>query len=61
MADRLAGGKLAEEIATHKAAGHSFNHIARLLYADHGIEVTRQTLADWWNALEADPGEKATA
>jgi len=47
MADRLAGGKLALIIAAYKAEGLSLDAIARRLYADFGIEVTRQTVANW--------------
>lgn len=47
MADRLADGKLAEIIARGRAEGLSFDDIARRLYADFGIEVTRQTVANW--------------
>lgn len=47
MADKMAGGRLAEIIANGRAEGLSFDDIARRLYADFGIEVTRQTVANW--------------
>lgn len=47
MADRLAGGRLIEIIATSRADGLSFDDISRRLFAEFGIEVTRQTLANW--------------
>lgn len=56
MADRLAGGKLALIIAAYKAEGLSLDAIARRLYADFGIEVTRQTVANW-SPASPDSGE----
>lgn len=47
MADRLADGQLADIIAEGRASGLSYDEIGRRLYADFGIEVTRQTLANW--------------
>jgi hypothetical protein len=61
MADRLAGGGLAAIIAEARTEGQSFDHIARRLYADFGIEVTRQTVANWTDALGVDgPSEAAS-
>lgn len=51
MADRLAGGKLAEALARLKAEDRSYEDIGRQLYADHGIEVSRPTLAKWCSEL----------
>lgn len=59
MADRLAGGRLAEIIAERRAEGKSFDHITRELFAEHGIEVTRQTLANWADALD-EPDKAAS-
>lgn len=53
MADRLADGKLAEIITTYRLEGLSFDDIARRLFADHGIEVTRQTIANWAEMTQA--------
>lgn len=47
MADRLAGGKLAERLLELEDAGNSYDHIGRVLFADYGIEVTRQTVGNW--------------
>ena len=55
MADRLTGGRLDAIIAEGRAAGRSYEDIARRLYADHGVEVTRQTLANW-----AEPAKAAS-
>lgn len=55
MADRLAGGRLAEIISDGRQDGQSLDHIARRLYAEHGIEVTRQTVANWSDALGIEP------
>jgi transposase-like protein len=59
MADRLTGGRLTEIIAERRARNESLEQIVRELYAEFGIEVTRQTLASWVAQMEAD--EAATA
>jgi hypothetical protein len=51
MADRLTDGRLAEIVARERDSGRSFDAIVRHLYADFGIEVTRQTLSDWAGQL----------
>lgn len=51
MADRLARGHLADEIVTLRRDGVSWAGIASRLYADHGIEVSAVTLADWHDRL----------
>lgn len=47
MADRMAGGRLAEVIDEMHVEGRSYEDIARRLYADYGIEISRQTVARW--------------
>lgn len=47
MADRLADGKLGDILTAGRMDGLSYDDIARRLFADHGIEVTRQTIANW--------------
>ena len=54
MADRMAGGKLAEIIAELRTEGRSYEDVTRRLFADFGIEVTRQTVARWGALLGAD-------
>lgn len=60
MADRLVEGKL-EEILTERRLkrNQSFDQIARELYAEHGLEVTRQTIAKWVEALGIGAPETA--
>jgi len=53
MADRLAGGKLAETILTLRDEGRSFEEISRRLYGDFGIEASRQTIVRWGEMLGA--------
>ncbi len=60
MADRMAGGKLADIIGALRADGRSYEDVTRRLFADHGIEVTRQTVARWGALLGVDT-DKATA
>lgn len=50
----MAGGHLAEVIATGRAEGRSYEEITRRLFADHGIEVSRQTVARWGALLGVD-------
>lgn len=52
MADRLAGGNLAQRIDELRSRGLGHEQISRQLYADHGIEVTRQTVATWITTLD---------
>jgi intein-encoded DNA endonuclease-like protein len=52
MADRLAGGQLEEALLSMRSAGLSYDEISRRLFADHGIEVTRQTIANWLTSLD---------
>lgn len=58
MADRMAGGNLAAIIGDLRADGRSYEEVTRRLFADFGIEVTRQTVARWGALLGVD---KATA
>lgn len=54
MADRLTDGRLAEIIVGYHTEGHSHEHISRLLWAEHGIDVSGQTLRRWVPILVAD-------
>jgi hypothetical protein len=56
-ADRVAKGRLLEIIRSGLADGRSAEQISRLLYAEHGIEVSGPTLRRWL----ADFDEAATA
>lgn len=51
MADRLAGGSLPAKIRALRDDGLSWEAVAGRLYADHGIEVTAQTLRTWGRDL----------
>lgn len=51
MADRLAGGTLADTIRTLTAEGMSADAISRRLYADHGIDVSGRTIDRWLPVL----------
>lgn len=57
MADRLAGGNLAKTIRTLDQRDLSPEQIARELYANHGVDVTRQTITNWLKALDAKAPE----
>jgi hypothetical protein len=62
MADRLVGGGLAAILTERRATRkQSLDQIARELYAEHGIEVTRQTLAVWIDALETEAQPETAA
>ncbi len=52
VANRQAGGRLAQKLQTYRRKGYSFNEISRRLYADHRIEVTGQTLSTWVRQIE---------
>ena len=61
MADRLAGGNLADTIRTLTDEGLSPDGISRRLFADHGIDVSGRTVARWLPVLvpTADDGPEA--
>jgi hypothetical protein len=52
LADIRTDGHLAELVATARTAGASWRSIARRLYADHGVDVTEQTLRNWFTEVE---------
>ncbi len=51
MAERLAGGDLAEKLAAQFAQTGSWEQVARDLYATYGITITGQTLRRWAEQL----------
>lgn len=57
MADRLTGENLDDIVARLLDSGESWSAISRTLKADHGVEVTRVTLAKWY---DHSPAEKAS-
>lgn len=59
MADRLAGGRLRQILEDHAAAGLSLQQISLRLFADYGIEVTRQTVSNWLAEISAGDGTPA--
>lgn len=59
MADRMADGSLAQIIADRRDAGDSFDQVAKHLYAEHGIDVSGQTVANWTAAMAKAGGDAA--
>lgn len=51
MAERLAGGDLALKLAELFDQSHSWEQVARDLYATYGISITGQTLRRWAEQL----------
>ncbi len=60
MANRLASGQLPELLATHRAAGLSWDDISRQLYSEVGVAVTAETLRKWSEMLTDDADAKAS-
>jgi hypothetical protein len=54
MADRLAGGKLKEEIARYRKVRAPWPAIAAHLREQYGVEVTGDTLRLWAERLGVD-------
>jgi len=54
MADRMVDGRLTAIIVEKRAEGVSAEGIARILYADHGIVTTGQTIRRWLRQLDAE-------
>lgn len=48
LADRAAGGRLAELIARYRGEGESFEDIAYKLRQDHGIVTSSATVRRWF-------------
>lgn len=59
MADRLTEGQLTAILTAHRTNGRSYEEISRRLWAEHGIEVTRQTVARWGKLLGLDEKQSA--
>lgn len=60
MADRLVDGRLAEIIVGYHAEGHPAEHISRLMWAEHGVDVSGQTLRRWVPVLVAEAAKAAS-
>ena len=60
MADRLTDGTLANLLRGYRSVGDSYQTIARRLFAQHGIEVTDQTINNWIVILENEAAEVAS-
>lgn len=56
MADRLTNGRLVELIREGRAAGESWDRVARRLDADFAIDVTGETVRLWYRQLEDEAG-----
>lgn len=54
MADRLAGGELADLLGQYRRAGVAWRAIARLLLDEFGIEASADTLKAWAEELAAE-------
>ena len=54
MADRLADGNLANILREARANGDSLNTISRQLFADYGVTISVQTVANWLAVLEEE-------
>lgn len=61
MADRMSDGRLERLLREHRQAGMSWEAIASRLFADHGIEVTPQTLRMWGREIDTDQPEAAAS
>lgn len=60
MADRMVDGRLAQIILSYHAEGNTAEHISRLLWAEHGIDVSGQTLRRWLPVLIAEANAVAS-
>jgi hypothetical protein len=55
MADRLCGGDLAARLAKCRADGLSWDDVSRRLYAESGVEASRDTIRSWARQLGIEP------
>ena len=62
MAERLAKGDLLAILRQMKADGDTFVTMSKRLYAEHDIDVSAQTVANWWaQIIKADQPTEASA
>jgi hypothetical protein len=47
LVDRVLGGGLCDFLQSHRDSGDSFATIARVLYTEHDIDVTAETVRVW--------------
>lgn len=60
MANRMCGGQLAEIMRFERARGESYDAISKFLDRTYGVDVTKNTIANW--AIEiAKADEKGEA
>ena len=52
MADRVAGGHLAQILTDYSEQGYSLHEMTRRLYAEHDVEVTPPTVGAWLRRLD---------
>lgn len=52
--DQALGGTLDSELRERRERGESFDSIARWLAAEHGIDVTSETIRNWVAASTAE-------
>lgn len=60
LVDRILDGRLAQELTERRAAGDSYNAIARWLAAEHDLEPTGETVRQWCITLGVE-AQAATA
>lgn len=60
MADRILNGQLDALLADRRAAKVSFEAIARELRDRGVVEITGETVRQWFNDLEPEPTEVAS-
>lgn len=61
MADRLAGGNLADRLTELRGEDRSFEQIARDLHNEFGVEVTAETVRKWSRQLGIEPTARAAS
>lgn len=62
MIDRLLDGKLEATLREQRAAGMSWEEMARRMYAEHAAPISGATLRSWGKQLEIpDPTPEAAA
>ncbi len=53
LADHMLGGRLTEYVTERRQRGDSWRRISLALRDDTGIDVTHQTLSNWYGADES--------
>jgi intein-encoded DNA endonuclease-like protein len=60
MSDDKLDGHLAERILELRASSMSWRQMSQVLYSEHGLTASSETLRQWFDQIEAETGKAAS-